>query len=296
MNQQDRMMLRLYQWQIEEMAARNEAGHCEYLASHSAALGALARQSQVVNRYLPHVAGKCLDWGCMHAPDSCLLQMIDELDIELHGCDLFPVDTFPVFHDYANLEYTQLDHPWNLPYADGEFDTVIADGVLEHVPNDRASLTELYRILKVGGRLIICCLPNRFSFTEFLARCINRPHHLRTYSLRETKSLLLHHGFVLIETAYYQMTPTLCGKTLPAGMRWLRTVANALWKVNPLLEKLWPINRLAANLFIVAEKVKAITWQSSYPRSLELQSQTQNQSHRQRSGNRKPTVLEIPQD
>ena len=42
-----------------------------------------------------------------------------------------------------------------LPFADGAFDRVIAAEVLEHVPDDRAAVAELARVLRPGGTLAV---------------------------------------------------------------------------------------------------------------------------------------------
>ena len=42
-----------------------------------------------------------------------------------------------------------------LPFADGAFDRVIAAEVLEHVPDDRAAMAELARVLRPGGTLAV---------------------------------------------------------------------------------------------------------------------------------------------
>jgi SAM-dependent methyltransferase len=39
----------------------------------------------------------------------------------------------------------------NLPFADGTFDAVICNHVLEHVSDDRLALAELHRVLRPGG-------------------------------------------------------------------------------------------------------------------------------------------------
>src|SRR5947209_15166267 len=58
-------------------------------------------------RFLPP-AGAVLDWGCNHAPDSCLLRAWAGARLELHGTDFRPAGTFPAFHGYARLAYTPL--------------------------------------------------------------------------------------------------------------------------------------------------------------------------------------------
>jgi len=42
-----------------------------------------------------------------------------------------------------------------LPYADGQFDSVICAGVIEYLREDTKALNELFRILKPGGTLVI---------------------------------------------------------------------------------------------------------------------------------------------
>ncbi len=47
-----------------------------------------------------------------------------------------------------------------LPYASASFDLVLSHEVLEHVKDDRAAATEIVRLLRPGGRLVLF-VPNR---------------------------------------------------------------------------------------------------------------------------------------
>lgn len=50
-----------------------------------------------------------------------------------------------------------------LPYPTATFDTVLANAVLEHIPQPRTPyLKELWRVLKPGGHLIVTETPNRY--------------------------------------------------------------------------------------------------------------------------------------
>lgn len=65
------------------------------------------------------------------------------------------------FRKMKNLEYvtTDLNSPLadvkadicNLPFDDNEFDLILCNHVLEHIPDDTKAMQELYRVMKVGG-------------------------------------------------------------------------------------------------------------------------------------------------
>ena len=48
-----------------------------------------------------------------------------------------------------------------VPYAEGTFDLVLSNEVIEHVADDLAALSEMVRVLRSGGRAVIFC-PNRW--------------------------------------------------------------------------------------------------------------------------------------
>lgn len=69
------------------------------------------------------------------------------------------------FSSMANIEYTtaDLESPiadvkldiQAMPFGEAEFDVVFANHVLEHIPDEKKALTEVYRVLKPGGWAIM---------------------------------------------------------------------------------------------------------------------------------------------
>lgn len=56
---------------------------------------------------------------------------------------------------YRHIEGLQTADLTALPFDSNDFDIVICSHVLEHVPNDRAALAEICRVLKPGGHAIL---------------------------------------------------------------------------------------------------------------------------------------------
>lgn len=197
--------------------------------------------------------GYCvLDWGCRHAALSWLARTDFGATLQLHGCDVCSAAEYAAFHARSGLHYERIAHPWRLPYADACFDAVLAGGTLEHVPNDGESLTELWRVLRPGGALLLTHLPNAGSWTEFISRRVFPAQaHVRRYRLTSFRQRLLHHGFETEIGGHHQLMP--CSLP-PAWQRgWLRRLVDAVQPLNRF-ENTWPLRRLSATLWLVARK------------------------------------------
>ena len=82
----------------------------------------------------------------------------------------------------ANVEFVEAKVP-PLPFADNTFDYVVSFQVIEHIPNDRAFVAEVLRVLRHGGKFIVST-PNRpMSLTR-------NPWHVREYTAEQFASLL----------------------------------------------------------------------------------------------------------
>lgn len=244
---------------FRELSARFARDHPDspyrdYVGAAASNEAVLERQLAAFGLYAPYVSDgmSILDWGCRHAPDSCMLKTVFP-DVAIHGCDTMP-DDFSTFHDYAGLDFTLLDHVYRLPYADGAFDAVISGGVLEHVAFETESLKEVWRVLKKGGLFFITFLPNDKSWSENVSRMIGSLNgHNRTYALNATRKMLLRQGFFVEAAGYHQIFPTLGKSASRNGLRDLFTRTTI--PLNRPIEKMPVLRSIAANVYFVARKV-----------------------------------------
>lgn len=226
----------------------------EYVDSKFALDIIIEREIRIVKMAAAYVRGRVLDWGCHHGLSLCLFRMWFGNGVELHGCDVFEGDAYKAFHDYSGVLYRRLDHPYRMQYEDASFDTVLSNGVLEHVPNEPESIREVRRILKPGGKFIVTALPNRYSYTEAVARLRGIACHDRLYTPGSLGKTLSREGFEVIASKRFFVLPTmLLGFPQPVRDAYNRA-AGVVRASNRVLESAWPLNTLASNLMLVAAK------------------------------------------
>lgn len=128
------------------------------------------------------------------------------------------------FHLYKNktlnfkgidIDESRLDHNYDvvcadvgkLPFKSSTFTTIVCIDVLEHVGDDKKAISEIKRVLKRGGKLIISVPNKSFPFTydpinSFLS--VFNAHfpiglwswgHKRLYSEKQIKKILTTFGF-----------------------------------------------------------------------------------------------------
>jgi SAM-dependent methyltransferase len=76
----------------------------------------------------------------------------------------------------------------SLPFADGEFDRVVAAEVLEHIPDDHAAIAELVRVVRPGGTVAVTVprwLPERVCWALSDAYHEVEGGHVRIYKRGE---------------------------------------------------------------------------------------------------------------
>ena len=79
------------------------------------------------------------------APEDAFRQNIEKYS----SIDYWPVDINPKKDIREVVDITKI------PFNDNEFDFIVCNHVLEHVADDKTAMSELYRVLKYGGKAMI---------------------------------------------------------------------------------------------------------------------------------------------
>ena len=144
-------------------------------------------------------AGRVLDAGC---GSSLIVQSLNNAI----GMD----------YNYAKLRFLRRHEiplvngsAFALPFKDESFDCVISSQVIEHIPYDESVFSEMCRVLRTGGRLILGT-PDYATIGwriiepiyGFLMPGGYKDEHITHYTLERLREILARHGIAIEETAY----------------------------------------------------------------------------------------------
>jgi ubiquinone/menaquinone biosynthesis C-methylase UbiE len=164
----------------------------------------------------------------------------------------------------------------SLPFDDETFDVVLINEVLEHVPSETASLSEIYRVLKKDGKLVIFS-PNRLYpfethgvqmmrslrmlpiYTPFIPyiplnignKFLN--YVARNYWPKELESIVRQNGFNVIHHDYVWQTFENISGSQPVLIKRLNTLLRAIANT---LEKAIFLRCFGLSQMVVATKDK----------------------------------------
>ncbi|HEY9158972.1 glycosyltransferase [Candidatus Binatus sp.] len=143
--------------------------------------------------------GRVLDAGC---GSSLIVQSLNNVI----GMD----------YNYAKLRFLRRyeiplvnGSAFALPFKDESFDCVISSQVIEHIPFDESIFSEIRRVLRSGGRLILGT-PDYATIGwriiepiyGFLMPGGYKDEHITHYTLDRLREILARHGIVIEEIAY----------------------------------------------------------------------------------------------
>jgi SAM-dependent methyltransferase len=170
-----------------------------------------------------------LDWGCGNGHASYGLT---RLGYRVTGYSFEPCNLAPHCGDGYRFVRGDERDPSRLPFDDGSFDGVVSVGVLEHVRetggDEVASLLEIARVLRPGGRFVCYHLPNRYSVIEAISSRLGAEYnHPYRYRASDIRRLCQRAGLELLETRRYGALPRNAWHRAPAPIRDSRGLARA---------------------------------------------------------------------
>jgi SAM-dependent methyltransferase len=129
----------------------------------------------------PELKGKLMDFGCGSKPYRSLFQVDEYLGIDIENPG----------HPHANEQIDVFYDGKKIPFTDETFDSVFSSEVIEHVFNLNEALSEINRVMKPGGVILITC---PFAICEHEA-----PNDFARYSSFALKYIFEQNGFEILK-------------------------------------------------------------------------------------------------
>jgi SAM-dependent methyltransferase len=148
-----------------------------------------------IDRYVPmNDNHKILDIGC---GSGLMLNALEQIG-ETYGMDMSD-DAINFSKEIFSGTVKKGMLPDNIPYDEEYFSLVVALDVIEHVNDDRASLTAIRHHIAEGGQAVISVPACMFLWSEH--DVLNE--HKRRYTLEELKGKLIDAGFTIEKISYF---------------------------------------------------------------------------------------------
>jgi SAM-dependent methyltransferase len=134
-----------------------------------------------LKKHFDKINGKVLDFGCGSKPYKSEFKNANQY---------IGVDVENEAHNHIDEDIDFLYDGKKLPFKSEVFDAVFTSEVLEHVPNIESSLSEIKRVLKPNGQLLLS-IP--FTYPEH-----EMPYDFRRLTASGVKQILTECGFEIV--------------------------------------------------------------------------------------------------
>ncbi|MBI2446480.1 MAG: methyltransferase domain-containing protein [Parcubacteria group bacterium] len=197
----------------------------------------LSTTREVISKLLLHVGGRVLDLG---AGSAKYKEMILQKASKYRSCDAVKGKNIDDICDVLNLQYPP-----------ESFDTIISTQVMEHVSNPYQMATEIYKVLKPGGKVIVT--------VPFLIPMHSDPDDYFRFTASGLSEIFKQSGFAIIESGHYGGFFMVLSEII--HFSWFNPykhkssrLMNFIEKTAKFLDKIFAAKTIYANSFVVAQK------------------------------------------
>jgi ubiquinone/menaquinone biosynthesis C-methylase UbiE len=156
-----------------------------------------------IGEFLGSSPGRVLEIGCGPGRYAALLA---SLGWEVVGADPITFPSWDLISKYRSVKWEDGIFAESLPYPDASFDAVACLGALLYFKDPKLAFSEISRVLKPGGRLIVRSVNRTNLFRSVRGRNID-PATVSSYSEEELVALLQASGFDISSTFSYGFFP-----------------------------------------------------------------------------------------
>jgi len=146
------------------------------------------------------------------------------------------------YADFGNLkglftlDFAENELERKYPHLIGQFDTVFALNVLEHVADHEQSIKNCYSLLKPGGKLVILVPAFQVLFNKFDVAL----EHQRRYTPKNLREVMTISDFKIIHTQFFNVTGIL-GWIVSGNLMGNNTISSSQMRFYDRLVPVWKI-------------------------------------------------------
>jgi methionine biosynthesis protein MetW len=183
----------------------------------------------IINQLNPKESN-ILDIGCH---DGTFLSLVKNKNNNFYGIEASDWGVEKSRKKGIEVQQFFFDDKASLPYEDNFFDIVVAGEIIEHIFDTDLFLTEIRRVLKLGGKLLIST-PNvaslgrrlllLFGASPLVELSPNEPGsvgHIRYFTFKTLKKILEKHGFKILASRTDCVNFSSDGKMRTSLLAWM---------------------------------------------------------------------------
>ena len=188
----------------------------QIVVAHDRFLEQTLTDPQFVQRIAAHVQHARLSAILPSTPGATVLELgcgpgkyvaiLDRLGFDVTGVDPVTFPSWEILRRQTRARLLDGVRAEQLPFADGTFDHVVCLGTLLYVDDPGLALTEMARVIRPGGRLVVRTVNRTNLYSRRTGQVID-PASKNLYSLDELAAAVERHGFTVDERFSYGFLP-----------------------------------------------------------------------------------------